>query len=78
MAKFGQIVAKYYPNLLKFGHTGLSGPRNPLSFIQDPSNGIRSTFLYANFLTVNYGPSERRVASWLSFVGTRKDLRKLR
>ena len=61
MTKFGQIVAKYYPNLAKFGHTGLSGPWNPLNFIQDPSNSIKSTFLYANFLTINYGPSERRV-----------------
>ena len=26
MTKFGQIVAKYDPNLAKFGHTGLSGP----------------------------------------------------
>ena len=26
MTKFGQIVSKYYPNLAKFGHTGLSGP----------------------------------------------------
>ena len=61
MTKFGQIVAKYDPNLAKFGHTDLSGPWNSLSFIQDPSNSIKSTFLYANFLTINYGPSERRV-----------------
>jgi hypothetical protein len=26
MTKFGQIVAKYDPNLAKFGHTDLSGP----------------------------------------------------
>ena len=61
MTKCGQIVAKYYPNLAKFGHTDLSGPWNSLSFIQDPSNSIKSTFLYANFLTITYGPSERRV-----------------
>ena len=26
MTKCGQIVAKYDPNMAKFGHTGLSGP----------------------------------------------------
>ena len=33
MTKFAQIVAKYDPNLAKFGHTDLSGPWNSLSFI---------------------------------------------
>jgi hypothetical protein len=57
MTKFGQIVAKYDPNLAKFGHTDLSGPWNSPSFIQDPSNSIKSTFLYTNFLSINYGRS---------------------
>ena len=58
MAKFGQIVAKYYPNLAKFGLTDLSYPWNSLIFIQNPSNGIKRTFLYAEFLRIPYGPSE--------------------
>ena len=56
MAKFGQIVAKYDPNLAKFGHTGLSGPWNSPS-IQDPSNSIKSNFLYTYFQTINNGRS---------------------
>ena len=58
MAKFGQIVAKYDPNLAKFGLTDLSYPWNSLIFIQNPSNGIKRTFLYAEFLRIPYGPSE--------------------
>jgi len=58
MAKFGQIVAKYDPNLAKFGLTDLSYPWNSLIFIQSPSNGIKRTFLYAEFLRIPYGPSE--------------------
>ena len=58
MAKFGQIVAKYDPNLAKFGLTDLSYPWNSLIFIQNPSNGIRRTFLNAEFLRIPYGPSE--------------------
>ena len=61
MAKFGQIVAKYDPNLAKFGLTDLSYPWNSLIFIQNPSNGIKRTFLYAEFLRIPYGPSEWRV-----------------
>ena len=68
MAKFGQIVAKYDPNLAKFGLTDLSYPWNSLIFIQNPSNGIKRTFLYAEFLRIPYGPSEWRVRSRLHCV----------
>ena len=44
MTKCGQIVAKYDPNIAKFAHTGLSGQRNPLGFIQDPSISIKIPF----------------------------------
>ena len=60
-AKLGQIVAKYDPNLAKFGLADLSYPWNSLIFIQNPSNSIKRTFLYAECIRIPYGPSERRV-----------------
>ena len=52
MTKCGQIVAKYYPNLAKFGHTDLSGPSNSLSFIQYPSNSIKSNLFICTIWTI--------------------------
>ena len=45
MAEFGPIVAKYDPNLAKFGLADLFYPCNSLIFIQNPSNSIKRPFL---------------------------------
>ena len=50
MAKFGQIVAKYDPNL--------DLPMELLDFHLEPLQWHKKDLLYAEFLRIPYGPSE--------------------